>query len=133
MGTSTRASPRRTSVRSSTGSMTSVTRQPRCASTTWHIPCADRLRRSTCNTSPRGLYTAFPLGPAAMPREVRYDEEDEESEGLGNGLDLALLYAGVFALILLDGFLLHTRGCLPLVVADYHSEHHSESVSYFRV
>src|SRR2546428_6031135 len=133
MGTSTRASPRRTSVRSSTGSMTSVTRQPRCASTTWHIPCADRLRRSTCNTSPRGLYTAFPLGPAAMPREVRDDEEDEESEGLWKGLVRDLLVAGIIVVIVLVGIYVYTGVWPPLVVVESQSMQHSGTESYFGV
>src|SRR2546426_6984211 len=133
MGTSTRASPRRTSVRSSTGSMTSVTRQTRCASTTWHIPCADRLRRSTCNTSPRGLYTAFPLGPAPMPREVRDDEEDEESEGLWKGLVRDLLVAGIIVVIVLVGIYVYTGVWPPLVVVESQSMQHSGTESYFGV
>src|SRR5439155_756042 len=74
-----------------------------------------------------------PLGPAAMPREVRNDEEDEESEGLWKGLVRDLLVAGIIVVIVLVGIYVYTGVWPPLVVVESQSMQHSGTESHFGV
>ena len=68
-----------------------------------------------------------------MPREVRDDEEDEESEGLWKGLVRDLLVAGIIVVIVLVGIYVYTGVWPPLVVVESQSMQHSGTESYFGV
>ena len=68
-----------------------------------------------------------------MPREVRNDEEDEESEGLWKGLVRDLLVAGIIVVIVLVGIYVYTGVWPPLVVVESQSMQHSGTESYFGV
>jgi len=68
-----------------------------------------------------------------MPREVRDDEEDEESEGLWKGLVRDLLVAGIIVVIVLVGIYVYTGVWPPLVVVESQSMQHSGTESYLGV